>query len=107
LKGRHVDVPEEILPTPHHLIAPLVHREARRLHELNVEKVQAVRFMLYPHQQQNSKLLNLHHASVDVNLVASLIKLSDAHDGDRDSPFLHTNTIVSRPSIHTTNSFPK
>jgi hypothetical protein len=57
-----------------------VHREARWLHELNVEKVQAVHLTPYPCQQQTSRLPDLHHISVDVDLVANLIKLPDAYD---------------------------
>jgi hypothetical protein len=80
LKSRHVDVLEALMPMPCHLIAPPVHSEAHWLRELNVEKVQAVHFMLYPHQQQTSGLLDLYHTSVGVYLVDNLIDLPDAHD---------------------------
>jgi hypothetical protein len=73
-------MPEVLVPTPYHLVAPATHCEARRLRKLNVEKVQAVHLTLYPRQQQTSGFLDLHHASIDVDLVANLIELFDAHD---------------------------
>jgi hypothetical protein len=65
---------------PHHLITSLTHREACWLCELNVENVQAVCLTLYPRQQHTSGLPDLHHASVDIDLVANLIELPDARD---------------------------
>jgi hypothetical protein len=45
-----------------------------------MEKVQAVRLLLYVRQQHTTRFSDLHHASVDVDLVANLIELTDAHD---------------------------
>jgi hypothetical protein len=41
-----------------------------------------VHLIIYPHQQQTSRLLDLYHISVDVDIVANLIELPDAHDVD-------------------------
>jgi hypothetical protein len=71
---------EALVPTPRHLVASPAHHEDRQPHEIKVEKVQVVRLMLYPCQQHTSGLPDLHHASVDVDLVADLIKLPNAHD---------------------------
>jgi hypothetical protein len=74
-----------LVPTPCQLVAPPTHSEARRLRELNVEKVQMVHLVLYLHQQQTTRLMDLHHVCVDIDLVASLIELTDAHDVGRQS----------------------
>jgi hypothetical protein len=44
-----------------------------------MEKVQAVLLPLYFRQQNTTRFPNLHHAGVDVNLVANLVELVDAH----------------------------
>jgi hypothetical protein len=48
-----------------------------------MEKVQAVRLLLYLRQQHTTRFSDLHHAGVDVDLVANLIELTDAHDVGR------------------------
>jgi hypothetical protein len=79
-ESRHIDVPEALMPTPCHLVA-----QACRLRELQMEKVQAVRLPLYLRQQHTTRFPDLHHASVDVDLVANLIELTDAHDVGRQT----------------------
>jgi hypothetical protein len=79
-ESRHVDVPKELVPTPCHLIAAPTHRQACRLHKLQMEKVQAVHLSLYLRQQHTIRFSDLHHVSVDVDLVANLIELADTHD---------------------------
>jgi hypothetical protein len=77
-----------------------------------MEKVQAVCLPLYLRPQHTTRFPDLHHAGVDVNLVANLIELTDAHDVGRqtrdevdllkdwDSPFLHTNSLVALNPRH-------
>jgi hypothetical protein len=71
------------MPKPRHLIA--THRQACRLCELQMEKVQAVLLPLYLHQQNTTRFLDLHHAGVDVDLVANLVELANTHIVDRQT----------------------
>jgi hypothetical protein len=79
-KSRHVDVPKALMLTPRHLVVVPTHRQACQLCELQMEKVQVVHLPLYLHQQHTSKFPDLNHAGVNVDLVANLIELTDAHD---------------------------
>jgi hypothetical protein len=47
---RHVDMPKALMPTPRYLIVMPTHRQACRLSELQMEKVQAVCLPLYLRQ---------------------------------------------------------
>jgi hypothetical protein len=79
-ESRHVDVPKTLMPMPCHLITTATHREACRLCEIQMEKVQAVHLPLYLCQQHTTRILDFHDAGVDVDLIANLIELVDAHN---------------------------
>jgi hypothetical protein len=79
-ESHHVDVAEALMPMSHHLIAAPTHRQACRLRELQMEKVQVVLLPLYLRQQNTTRFLDLHHTGVDVDLVANLVELADAHN---------------------------
>jgi hypothetical protein len=85
LESHHVDVPEALMPTPCHLVVVPTHRQACRLRELQMEKVQAVHLLLYLRQQHTTRFLDLHHVGVNVDLVANLIELTNAHDVGRQT----------------------
>jgi hypothetical protein len=76
-------MPEALTPTPHHLVVVPTHRQACRLHELQMENVQAVCLPLYFRQQQTTRFSNLHHTGVNVDLVVNLIELANTHDVGR------------------------
>jgi hypothetical protein len=46
----HVDVPEALMPMPRCLVVVPTHRQACRLHEFQMEKVQVVLLLLYLRQ---------------------------------------------------------
>jgi hypothetical protein len=72
-----------LMPIPRQLVAAPTHRQACRLCELQMEKVQAVHLLLYLRQQHTTRFPDLHNA--DVDLVANLIELTDAHDVGRET----------------------
>jgi hypothetical protein len=78
-------MPEALMPTPRHLITMPTHRQACRLREFQMEKVQAVHLPLYLRQQHTTRFPDLHHAGVDVNLLANLTKLTNTHDVGRQT----------------------
>jgi hypothetical protein len=78
-ESHHVDVAEALMPTLRHLVVVPTHRQAYWMRELQMEKVQAVLLPLYLHQQNTARFPDLHHASVDVDLVANLVELADTH----------------------------
>jgi hypothetical protein len=82
-EGRHVDMPEALMPMPHHLVATPTHRQACRLRKLQMEKVQAIHLPFYLCQQHTTRFLDLHRVGVDVDLVANLIELANAHNVGR------------------------
>jgi hypothetical protein len=106
-ESHHVDVPEALMPTPCHLIVAPTHRQACRMRELQMEKVEVVLLPLYLHQQHTTKFSDLHHASVDDDLVANLIELADAHNVGRQMRDEVDPIEGPWPSIRTTVSSPK
>jgi hypothetical protein len=84
-ESRHVDVAEALMPMPRHLVVAPTHRQACWLCEFQMEKVQAVLLRLYLHQLNITRFLDLHHTGVDVDLVANLVELADAHNVGRQT----------------------
>jgi hypothetical protein len=82
-ESHHVDVAEALMPIPRHLVVTPTHHQAYRLRKLQMKKVQVVLLPLYIRQQNTIRFSDLYHAGVDVDLVANLIELADAHNVGR------------------------